>query len=83
MFDQIEALARHAPYLLQSRLASDHWPVVAFGMTCVIYSFVSIFIGSVWSAGHAGTVSPDERPFAFWSCILVYAATGLWLAFYI
>lgn len=83
MIDQIEALVSHAPYLLQARLAGDHWPVVASGMICVIYSFVSIFIGSIWSAGHAGAVSLDERPLAFWSCILVYAAAGLWLAFYI
>lgn len=82
MFESIEALVYHLPGLLQARWTGNHWPELALGLFIVTYSFVSIFIGSIWSGGHVATVTIDERPFAFWSCVLVYAGLGVWLAFY-
>jgi hypothetical protein len=75
----LETWAARLPDILSARW-EGHWAEVAVGGVLLIYAFVSIFIGNIWSGGN---VSSDDKPLSFWGAIAGYATAGFTLALYI
>jgi hypothetical protein len=83
MIEKMRSWAHSVPDLLQVRWDSNHWWEMALGSVVVVYSLISIFMGSIWSGGHGSSVTLEEKPVAFWICVCAYVVLGSWLLLYL